>query len=388
MTNGWYLLFSVAVAAFVGGFTNHLAIKMLFHPRKPIYIGSFRIPFTPGLIPKRREEIAESLGQVVSEYLVTAEGLQELVRRPAFQKKAEERLSQLLLRASQSALTLEAAAEKAFGQAAWAELKGRLEQSVRAAAGRAASRWWRQSEWESKSLKEAIPGWSDDRRRNISASAAEVILQAVEEELLSAQGQRMLTKLAESLMDQTGGFLGAMASFFVDEDKLVKKLTPALVRGLRGEEARAKVTQAIDGRLEMLGEKPVGELLKSLLDTDLEQWIEKKVKEGLPIRRWMTEAGELTLSSMISPWQASLQQRVGQIASRLLEGIARIIPSAVQSIELPKLVQEQVQKFPIERLEQVILSVSGREFRAITWLGVLLGAIIGLIQALMLMLVN
>jgi uncharacterized membrane protein YheB (UPF0754 family) len=58
----------------------------------------------------------------------------------------------------------------------------------------------------------------------------------------------------------------------------------------------------------------------------------------------------------------------------------------MKAVNLPQLVQEQVEKFPIERLEEVILSVSGREFRAITWLGVLLGGIIGLFQSLLTML--
>jgi uncharacterized membrane protein YheB (UPF0754 family) len=49
---------------------------------------------------------------------------------------------------------------------------------------------------------------------------------------------------------------------------------------------------------------------------------------------------------------------------------------------LPQLVEAQVAKFPIERLEEIILSVSGKEFRAITWLGVLLGGLIGLVQSL------
>jgi uncharacterized membrane protein YheB (UPF0754 family) len=63
--------------------------------------------------------------------------------------------------------------------------------------------------------------------------------------------------------------------------------------------------------------------------------------------------------------------------------LERSIPGAMKAVNLPQLVQEQVEKFPIERLEEVILSVSGREFRAITWLGVLLGGIIGLLQSLL-----
>ena len=47
------------------------------------------------------------------------------------------------------------------------------------------------------------------------------------------------------------------------------------------------------------------------------------------------------------------------ITDRMLRGIVRGIPVVMAAIQLPKLVHEQVQNFPIELLEEVILSVSG-----------------------------
>lgn len=35
----------------IGYITNGIAIKMLFRPRKAVYLGHWKIPFTPGLIP-------------------------------------------------------------------------------------------------------------------------------------------------------------------------------------------------------------------------------------------------------------------------------------------------------------------------------------------------
>ena len=44
------------IGAIIGGITNVIAIRMLFHPFKPYYIFKMRIPFTPGLIPKDVEK--------------------------------------------------------------------------------------------------------------------------------------------------------------------------------------------------------------------------------------------------------------------------------------------------------------------------------------------
>ena len=61
----------VVIGAIIGGITNIIAIRMLFHPYRPHYFLKIRIPFTPGLIPKRRGEIATKIGQVIEEHLLT-----------------------------------------------------------------------------------------------------------------------------------------------------------------------------------------------------------------------------------------------------------------------------------------------------------------------------
>ncbi|MGA9231226.1 MAG: DUF445 family protein, partial [Exiguobacterium oxidotolerans] len=55
----------IVLGATIGAVTNHLAIRMLFRPLEAKYIGKYRIPFTPGLIPKRRDELAANLGRTV-----------------------------------------------------------------------------------------------------------------------------------------------------------------------------------------------------------------------------------------------------------------------------------------------------------------------------------
>ena len=68
--------------AVIGGVTNVIAIRMLFHPFKPYYIFKMRIPFTPGLIPKRREEIATKIGQVIEEHLITESVIHQKLNEP------------------------------------------------------------------------------------------------------------------------------------------------------------------------------------------------------------------------------------------------------------------------------------------------------------------
>lgn len=65
------------VGALIGYITNWLAIKMIFRPHEPKFIGKFKIPFTPGLIPKEQSRIAKSVGGAIGSHLLTEETIQE-----------------------------------------------------------------------------------------------------------------------------------------------------------------------------------------------------------------------------------------------------------------------------------------------------------------------
>ena len=56
------------ISAFIGWFTNWIAIKMLFHPRLPVKV--LGITFQ-GIFPKRQVQFAQKLGKLVSEELLS-----------------------------------------------------------------------------------------------------------------------------------------------------------------------------------------------------------------------------------------------------------------------------------------------------------------------------
>ena len=76
--NEWVsLIVNVVIGSVIGGVTNELAIRMLFRPYKPWMIGRLRVPFTPGLIPRRRDEIGVQMGRLVEHHLLTVEGVKK-----------------------------------------------------------------------------------------------------------------------------------------------------------------------------------------------------------------------------------------------------------------------------------------------------------------------
>lgn len=84
----------VFIGALIGGITNFIAIKMLFRPHQAKYIGRFKLPFTPGLIPRRQKEIAEQLGKTVVQHLLTPEGISKKLLHDQFVHRVSEWLVQ------------------------------------------------------------------------------------------------------------------------------------------------------------------------------------------------------------------------------------------------------------------------------------------------------
>lgn len=76
--NYWLILIPL-ISAFIGWFTNWIAIKMLFHPKEPKKI--LGITFH-GIFPKRQQQFAEKLGKLVSEELLSFTEIEEKIVNP------------------------------------------------------------------------------------------------------------------------------------------------------------------------------------------------------------------------------------------------------------------------------------------------------------------
>ncbi|MBR3881669.1 MAG: DUF445 family protein [Clostridia bacterium] len=71
------LIIRPLIGAAIGYVTNWIAVKMLFFPLNPVKIGKFTLPFTPGVIPKNKERLAQAIGNSISDNLVNADTLKD-----------------------------------------------------------------------------------------------------------------------------------------------------------------------------------------------------------------------------------------------------------------------------------------------------------------------
>ncbi|HEY9715062.1 MAG TPA: DUF445 family protein [Chroococcales cyanobacterium] len=69
---GWKVAFPLIFYTFHGWFATWMAVGALFHPYDAHYIGSWQIPLTPGIFPKRRSKLAQAVATTVTDTLLTA----------------------------------------------------------------------------------------------------------------------------------------------------------------------------------------------------------------------------------------------------------------------------------------------------------------------------
>ena len=219
-------IISPLVGSVIGYFTNWLAIKMLFRPLTEKKIFGIKIPLTPGVIPRRRSKLAESIGSTVGSKLLTPDAFRQLLQGPEIQTKVKEFIRSQL----------------------------------------------KKLESEERSLKEILKEIlaEQDQRQDLKAETKKLIEQAIENLLAESNLIKLLDKLFAQLDQESLEDYFTSASYQQFRDKLLAKLNSEtgkklVIRGLKL--ARAKA-EASDHTLEEILPKP---LIKKLKD-----WIERQ----------------------------------------------------------------------------------------------------------------
>ena len=59
-----HIILPILLCSLIGYCTNYIAIKMLFHPHKAVYVGKHKLPFTPGIIPNSQKRLVGVIGLI------------------------------------------------------------------------------------------------------------------------------------------------------------------------------------------------------------------------------------------------------------------------------------------------------------------------------------
>lgn len=106
----WKLIAVPIIGAIIGYATNWIAVKMLFRPHKEVRVWGWKLPFTPGVIPKGQGRLARAVGRAVEEQLLTREVLEEELLSEDKIQKIKEMVSEWVEKQKASEKTVKEAA--------------------------------------------------------------------------------------------------------------------------------------------------------------------------------------------------------------------------------------------------------------------------------------
>ncbi|WP_409177676.1 DUF445 domain-containing protein [Brevibacillus fortis] len=379
--NAWILLVNIAVGSVIGGVTNELAIRMLFKPVKPWYIGRWKVPFTPGLIPRRRDDIAIQMGRLVEEHLLTTEG----VKRALNQSGLESTLTGWMNTIARDWMTDERSLRQALLTVMPQLFKedGTWSDGVRAPIE---AKWCTfvervLAQYEEKKLRELVTDNGRERLDAALGSVSELLLKRFREYLHSPEGQQTLQNMVRGLLGGGGGMFGGLVGMFLGDDKILGKILPYLDELLQSRELSERVHYFLHKEADKLLDKNVGEVVAWIGRDQVDDWARKLFAK---LEEQSLRIVDEPLSRLTAPFSETVTtELVPRLAKWMVDTLQQNIERIFSRLAIRDIVTRQVEGFPIERIEEMVVGISGKEFRMITVLGFILGAIIGLFQGLL-----
>ncbi|MFN7249277.1 MAG: DUF445 domain-containing protein [Anaerobacillus sp.] len=366
------IIIMVFVGALIGGVTNSLAIKMLFRPYRPYYLGTWRVPFTPGLIPKRRTELADQLGKLVVNHLLTAEGLQKKLENNLFLNEMAQWVQKELRNLLKSETSLANVIENWTGvESPKQEVQLKL------------TSWIRKKvevmleELRPLPLNNVIPQKINDKVDAYIPELAGIFIEKAKGYFSSSEGIESLSNMVDRFLMGRGA-LGNMVSMFLGNERLVDKLQPEIIKMLNDEGTQQLIEVFLKKEWEQVKRLRIGDIEECLNLNEVSLYIQEKIIDHIPLDH---------LDKPLYEWSPMIEKPlVEEIVPRMIEKIGRAISNELvhllKKLQLEDVVKNQVEQFSVSRLEDMVLSISRRELKLITYLGALLGGLIGLFQGI------
>lgn len=309
----------------IGYITNDIAIRMLFRPHKAKYILGIHMPFTPGIIPKEKGRIADSISNVISENLMNKEVLEKYL--------LSEEMIEKLRSAVNEFISLQQKNNETIAQFLLHYL-----------------------------TKDEIEGLTRNINRSITKQTYEKLAdpsvgEKVAHIAINHIAQKLTIEGAQELFSGIGGALGNLSG---------------KTRGFFGGNVAAKFL----AMLQEPTEHYLANNINMMLCNNGEEFVSNMI--GGEVDNLMNKP----MSQILNGHEEQLSKATNTIESVYHSIISEHLPKVLDTIDISKIVRERINEMDVFETEKLIFQVMDKELKAIVWLGALLGLMMGSINLL------
>ncbi|BAD78641.1 hypothetical protein syc0451_d [Synechococcus elongatus PCC 6301] len=375
---------------------------MLFRPYRPVVIGGWQLPFTPGLIPANQGRLARRIADAILGSLLTPDALHDLARRLLELPRLEAAIAWLVslllerLREVRDPRSIEVAADV-----------------LRDLAGSALPRWLRAIVRQRQGLDAQIDRWFEQQL--LSQKLGPLQAQQLGDWLLEGafppdQIRRVMLdfltddnirNLDRIVRDRTRGTDWVIANLFGVQSSLQRLRQFLREQPEAGDAVIAELSQRLALRQQL------SQALQTFQLTDLPQTtltdLRLQLRQGL--RQWLDQDGLSLLEGALGglDWTAAARALLDRLRTAVIsdEAIAAfrhevalildqrleheledLVAAALPILALEDLIIGRVEATPAADLEAAIQGIVRSELQAIVNIGGVLGVLLGCVQSL------
>ncbi|MBO0929105.1 DUF445 domain-containing protein [Staphylococcus sp. 30400_3112M30941] len=363
------IIFMIVVGAIIGGITNVIAIRMLFHPFKPYYIFNFRVPFTPGLIPKRREEIATKIGQVIEEHLLTESLISEKLKSSKSQEAINSMISKQLQKISKDQLTIQQLTSQLD-----IDLESVLQTNGSQYIESQLNRYYQTH--QNQTIEALLPNQFVILLDNQVDKATDLLCVRARNYLSSAKGTQDINDMLDTFFNEKGKLIG-MLQMFMTKESIADRIQQELIRLTSHPKAKGIVTSVISNEYETFKNKPLNELINTTQFND----IAKNV--SVYLTTYISNQANKPITSIMPNLIDYIENQLStKLTDLVILQLSKHLSTIMTKVDLRGLIEEQINTFELDYIEKLIIEIANKELKLIMSLGFILGGIIGFFQGL------
>ncbi|MBC2006055.1 DUF445 domain-containing protein [Listeria welshimeri] len=371
------VLFTILLMAVIGGFigamTNYIAIRMLFRPYKALYLFNKRVPFTPGLIPKRRNELAEHIGKVVVSHLLTEDAIRARLLEENLQKEITETVAKMF----HEKMQLETTPNELLHQLGYENAEGRSISWLETVLEKEINHFLTIK--KTSQMNELIPVMLEKELETKLPHVTERITSKLTLFIASEEGKLQIKMMLQKFFEEHGK-MGSMARMFINVESFSEKIQQEGAKLINQEDTKNLINQLLTTEWKNFEAKELQELIPTEKQAHLAEQLTSEIIQAFPHDKIFNQPVQVILRD----YEVMIKSKIIPFAvERMLDFVATHSADIVERMDLAKLVETQIATFSLPEIEKLVVEISGRELKMITYLGGILGGFIGVIQGIL-----
>jgi uncharacterized membrane protein YheB (UPF0754 family) len=366
------VLLMALIGALIGGTTNTIAIKMLFRPYEAKYLFGKRLPFTPGVIPLRRDEASTKLGEIITGHLLTPEVFKEKLKSPETDKLIMHFIDRQIETIETERLTPGYFLER-LSAGLTDKIVASFNEEIRSKVTEEGTKLY------DRNIDDIMPPDALNAVDTKVAHLAYDINDKLVQYISSDKGFRDIYTMVNEFTENRGR-LARSIKYVMTKESLTERVQTELLKLIQQEKMIAIENRVIEEEYNKIKQSGLSELVtRSDLDNILNSIIEV-LQQKIDIRK--------ILNTPIAEFNKELFERFKEkgkykLKDNFIDYSGKNMSKIMNKLQLAEVIKKQIDSFELSKLEDLVMDVANKEFKMIMMLGYVLGGIVGIAQGIL-----